>query len=863
MKTRPLPLLALVTGLAGCLLSNGCGHSSPPPRTTRVIHQPPIVVQAPAERQPVVVQSQQAPPPRLATPPAPLQTARSTPNPQRAPEAAPPGATTDGFAQIQVDSIADTLTAPSAEVLKMYESGVGDEVIAAYVKNTPEPFALNVDEIIYFTDLGLSDGILTAMMAQDQAMGLQTPDLGPSEPAAYDEPAANNQQPAAPVYAQSPPQAQPLVTQVSANVPATTQTVVVQERPAVTTQVFYDSLSPYGTWIYMDDYGWVWQPTVATVNVNWRPYYDSGRWAYTDAGWYWHSSYSWGWAPFHYGRWSLRSGYGWVWVPGSVWAPSWVSWRYTDAYCGWAPLPPYSGYSAGIGVTFRGSRVSVGFGFGLTHSHYAFVNRRHFGRGRRYRHGGDHHVGRNQSREIYNDSTVINNYIVGDNNTIVNEGIGRERIAAGNGEEIRRVRLDDVADSGRSADRGRRGNRDEAIPVYRPKVAKTEARPNDRQLARQETRATRKRIEERSGRSLAQEPTRRSPSGGGGGGGASLANRSSKDSSKGLIASNQSRRTSATSGLQRQAINNPTIGATRAPSRTSTRGTATSQRDRTIQRPTRPTTNSAKSSREGLSRSTTASSSRVAPTRNETRATRPSTSRSTIETRRDSSQSVSSRTRNTQRPSVSRSQPSTRATTPNRGLTRQSTTPTTRGSTSRVEPRSARTVTSPSTRSRTNPSSSRSGLTQRANTPSTRSPSATRSRQEVSRSTTRSQAAPTAPTYRNQPSTRTYQAPRTATPRTRTYQAPQRSTPSASIRRQAAPTPSVRRQAPTQPSRSRSYTPAPSRSSQTRSAAPSYSRSSPSRSTPSRATPSRSTSSRSSSSATRSSPQRSRGVPSR
>ena len=33
-------------------------------------------------------------------------------------------------------------------------------------------------------------------------------------------------------------------------------------------------------------------------------------------------------------------GRGWVWVPGTVWAPAWVSWRYGGGYVGWAPLPP-------------------------------------------------------------------------------------------------------------------------------------------------------------------------------------------------------------------------------------------------------------------------------------------------------------------------------------------------------------------------------------------------------------------------------------------------------------------------------------------------------------------------------------------
>jgi hypothetical protein len=35
-----------------------------------------------------------------------------------------------------------------------------------------------------------------------------------------------------------------------------------------------------------------------------------------------------------------RSDTGWVWIPGSRWAPAWVSWRESSDHVGWAPLPP-------------------------------------------------------------------------------------------------------------------------------------------------------------------------------------------------------------------------------------------------------------------------------------------------------------------------------------------------------------------------------------------------------------------------------------------------------------------------------------------------------------------------------------------
>ncbi len=103
---------------------------------------------------------------------------------------------------------------------------------------------------------------------------------------------------------------------------------------------FYRTLAPYGTWIKLSPYGLVWQPTVSALNYSWRPYCDGGRWAWTNQGWCWKSSYSWGWAPFHYGRWVNVARYRWVWVPGTTWSPAWVHWRRSASYFGWAPLPP-------------------------------------------------------------------------------------------------------------------------------------------------------------------------------------------------------------------------------------------------------------------------------------------------------------------------------------------------------------------------------------------------------------------------------------------------------------------------------------------------------------------------------------------
>ena len=82
--------------------------------------------------------------------------------------------------------------------------------------------------------------------------------------------------------------------------------------------------------------------------------------------------YAWG-ATFHYGRWFRNASVGWCWYPDTVWAPSWVTWRYSNNYCGWAPLPPRTACQAGVGIVYNGSGVSVGFNFGLGASCFTFV----------------------------------------------------------------------------------------------------------------------------------------------------------------------------------------------------------------------------------------------------------------------------------------------------------------------------------------------------------------------------------------------------------------------------------------------------------------------------------------------------------
>ncbi|MED5586965.1 MAG: cell envelope integrity protein TolA [Verrucomicrobiota bacterium] len=136
---------------------------------------------------------------------------------------------------------------------------------------------------------------------------------------------------------------------------------------------FGEALDPYGEWFNTEDYGEVWQPSTANRDVRWAPY-TNGGWHSTELGWHFTSSDPWGWACYHYGRWIRYHDIGWCWVPGRQWAPSWVSWRISDNYIGWCPLPPSATWSHRTGI---GHWVDARCNLGP--AHYNFVTINNFG----------------------------------------------------------------------------------------------------------------------------------------------------------------------------------------------------------------------------------------------------------------------------------------------------------------------------------------------------------------------------------------------------------------------------------------------------------------------------------------------------
>jgi hypothetical protein len=79
--------------------------------------------------------------------------------------------------------------------------------------------------------------------------------------------------------------------------------------------VGYEDLDDHGSWRDDQDYGHVWYPN--NVAVGWAPYRE-GHWDWISPwGYTWVDDSSWGYAPFHYGRWVTVGGR-WGWIAGPV-----------------------------------------------------------------------------------------------------------------------------------------------------------------------------------------------------------------------------------------------------------------------------------------------------------------------------------------------------------------------------------------------------------------------------------------------------------------------------------------------------------------------------------------------------------------
>jgi hypothetical protein len=217
--------------------------------------------------------------------------------------------------------------------------------------------------------------------------------------------------------------------------------------PGIGFQVFYDQLSPYGAWVYDNDYGYVWMPDESAGFI---PYGTSGHWVLTFFGWTWVSDYPWGWAPFHYGRWNYDPYYGWFWVPGNEWGPAWVTWRSCNDFYGWAPLGP--------GMTIQ---MSFNINFIMPDDRWIFVRGHDFDRDDLDR----YYIGRRENSVLMRRSKPIENTRV-DNSSKVTYVTGPDarEVRKITGRNIKPLPVSDNSQPGRTI------VEKDKVTIYKPPV---------------------------------------------------------------------------------------------------------------------------------------------------------------------------------------------------------------------------------------------------------------------------------------------------------------------------------------------------------------------------------------------------------
>jgi len=265
--------------------------------------------------------------------------------------------------------------------------------------------------------------------------------------------------------------------------------VVLENRAQAQTYVnidlFYEELSPYGGWAPHEEFGDVWQPY--EVGPDWKPYTD-GRWAWSDQGWIWISYEPWGWATYHYGRWVFDDYQGWIWIPGTTWAPAWVSWHQSPEYIGWSPLPPDRGFFIEIGFVFnsynsyyykpyhykhRHKKYRYYYDYYYNHHNYrpparhcVFLPTHSFGH---HKHAGKAAIPDPQDAIVFRDSKNITN-IQHSGNKVINYGPDKYYIEKRSNRKLVKhniVNKDNVVLRGNKNVNAVKGN---TYNVYRPKI---------------------------------------------------------------------------------------------------------------------------------------------------------------------------------------------------------------------------------------------------------------------------------------------------------------------------------------------------------------------------------------------------------
>ncbi|MDB6109997.1 MAG: putative rane protein [Pedosphaera sp.] len=192
-------------------------------------------------------------------------------------------------------AVSANLSSNAAEVLKLAKSGMGDDVVLAYIQNSRTPYSLSVNDILALKNAGLSAPVLTAMLNHDSSLKNQ-PEQFTFDQKLY--PPSNEAQaaPVAPAPAAVPtPTAPAIAAPALASQPAAPATVIASQAPPPA-QVEVVPVMPG------PDYAWT-----------------PGYWSWSRGGWIWVGG-TWALRPrpgvvWREGHWG-RHGRGYVWIGG-------------------------------------------------------------------------------------------------------------------------------------------------------------------------------------------------------------------------------------------------------------------------------------------------------------------------------------------------------------------------------------------------------------------------------------------------------------------------------------------------------------------------------------------------------------------
>ena len=137
---------------------------------------------------------------------------------------------------------------------------------------------------------------------------------------------------------------------------------------------------------------------------------------------------------------------------------------------------------------WHGSRVSIGFHFGLSHHHYTYCDYAYLRHRRLHR----HRVRDNDVTIVHNETKVVNNHITENNTTIINNGVPPELVEKKTREPVRKVRIREVDLELESIARvGQIDENGKTLAVYRPTVpTPPDSTPSEKPANRQQVSKT-------------------------------------------------------------------------------------------------------------------------------------------------------------------------------------------------------------------------------------------------------------------------------------------------------------------------------------------------------------------------------------